>query len=214
MFKCQIHHLERSVFFVAWQMQCQCQLNNTRTITFHLFVAGSLRTLSWARHSQRCLGRWCFHTFVPERLLRIAVRWESGMVPWVCACWLTTVSRRARQRRWLPLTYHALTCTLPLNLAEVTWCKHCTHRLNTLTRLLTSLLGLNLWANHSLTEYLPFLLSFLGRKHRNTRPQAWAGNLANKIRLLERVRSELGDRVSFVPVKVTAVVSPRMLEEV
>lgn len=41
---------------------------------------------------------------------------------------------------------------------------------------------------------------------------ALAGNLANKIRLLERVAAEV-EGAAFVPVKITAVVSPALLEE-
>lgn len=41
----------------------------------------------------------------------------------------------------------------------------------------------------------------------------WAINLENKINLLERCRDVLGEGVTFVPVKITALVSPSMLEE-
>eukprot|EP00041_Stephanoeca_diplocostata_P018316 m.382816 g.382816 ORF g.382816 m.382816 type:complete len:478 (+) comp20976_c0_seq19:186-1619(+) len=41
----------------------------------------------------------------------------------------------------------------------------------------------------------------------------WALNLKNKIKLLERCRDILGGGVTFVPVKITALASPSMLEE-
>jgi hypothetical protein len=43
--------------------------------------------------------------------------------------------------------------------------------------------------------------------------EAWGPNLQNKIRLIERVHSELDGMVSFIPVKITAVASPQLLEE-
>eukprot|EP00939_MAST-03C_sp_MAST-3C-sp1_P004324 g4324.t1 len=44
------------------------------------------------------------------------------------------------------------------------------------------------------------------------RPEDWADNLDKKKRLLRRCAETLGSGVAFVPVKVTALASPRLLE--